>query len=646
MTEKTARNLRVFSLLSALLLVIAIFTGASTLQVKGDWSWTETIYIRENGNIEPNNAPISTLDKVTYELTENIVGNILGNSVVFIERTNVVLDGKGYSIQFTSQKTDTYPIGISIAGNGENVTIKNFEIRGFMFGIKSDTNDSPLINNRISSNILANNSYGILLSNSGSNNEIIENQITHNGVGLAIQKNWYNLVSNNTIMNNLKGIDLGSNASYNEIIENRIENNGWSYENGCGVELSGAPWAIKNIFYHNDFINNRKQIFLYSNNINYWDNGFTQGGNYWSDYRGFDLCSGVFQNETCRDGIGDTTYVIDENNRDSYPLLNPWNEHLSPPVARFEHAPEIVYALQDVFFDSSFSYDLDQNIVTFSWDFGDGNTTLTTSLTINHTFSLPGQYFINLTVFDEKGLSNTYSRSIRVIAASSISVITISKVTSVGFAVDINGTLLSMFQEPLENQLVMLSYTFEGAGKWFPITSAITNNLGEFWVVWVPTATGQYSLRTEWDGNETYAPTLKTTNLNILFENEEYLFGVESNSTISSLSFDSKRQELRFITTGESGTTGYVRITISKTLIDKINSVEIRIDNNKVDYTSTSIDDSWLVFVTFPHSNHDFIIQLGSSPIDGSELLNFLLIGIILSIVIVVIIYFIIRRRK
>jgi hypothetical protein len=74
--------------------------------------------------------------------------------------------------------------------------------------------------------------------------------------------------------------------------------------------------------------------------VNVWDDGFPSGGNYWSDYAGIDLYSGPYQNETGSDGIGDTPYVIDENNIDHYPLMNPWTPKPSVVNATVDIQPQ------------------------------------------------------------------------------------------------------------------------------------------------------------------------------------------------------------------------------------------------------------------------------------------------------------------
>lgn len=77
--------------------------------------------------------------------------------------------------------------------------------------------------------------------------------------------------------------------------------------------------------YHNSFyaggLGECMAFWVYNSS---WDNGYPSGGNYWSNYDGTDLYSGPYQNETGSDGIGDTSYVIDEINSDRYPLMKPW----------------------------------------------------------------------------------------------------------------------------------------------------------------------------------------------------------------------------------------------------------------------------------------------------------------------------------
>jgi hypothetical protein len=76
-------------------------------------------------------------------------------------------------------------------------------------------------------------------------------------------------------------------------------------------------YSSKNVFFHNNFFNNRVQA-LVANSANMWNES---EGNYWSNYRDVDLCSGPYQNKTGSDGIGDSEYVIGANNVDHYPLM-------------------------------------------------------------------------------------------------------------------------------------------------------------------------------------------------------------------------------------------------------------------------------------------------------------------------------------
>jgi hypothetical protein len=93
--------------------------------------------------------------------------------------------------------------------------------------------------------------------------------------------------------------------------------------------------------YHNSFVGNGVQAFVEyinpSEPTNIWDNGYPSGGNYWSDYKGTDLYSGPYQNETGSDGIGDTPYVIvsldtmtyltsNITDIDHFPLMGPFSD--------------------------------------------------------------------------------------------------------------------------------------------------------------------------------------------------------------------------------------------------------------------------------------------------------------------------------
>ena len=54
----------------------------------------------------------------------------------------------------------------------------------------------------------------------------------------------------------------------------------------------------------------------------------------WSDYKGTDNFWGENQNLKGCDLIGDTSYIMDVNNKDNYPLMMQWRE-CKPPVTEF-----------------------------------------------------------------------------------------------------------------------------------------------------------------------------------------------------------------------------------------------------------------------------------------------------------------------
>jgi hypothetical protein len=66
-----------------------------------------------------------------------------------------------------------------------------------------------------------------------------------------------------------------------------------------------------------------------------WDDGYPNGGNYWSQYSGIDEKSGAGQNQPGSDGIGDTPYVITATSADPYPLMAPIaQDDTTPPITR------------------------------------------------------------------------------------------------------------------------------------------------------------------------------------------------------------------------------------------------------------------------------------------------------------------------
>jgi parallel beta-helix repeat protein len=193
-----------------------------------------------------------------------------------------------------------------------NITVGGLELKSNYQGVLlAQTNNSRILGDSIK-----NNYNGVDLRWSF-NNTVVGNNMTGNAVGAGLI--WFssnNAVSGNSITNSGEGVFMFSNASDNAVFGNTIAN---SLYEGIVIET----YSYNNKIFHNNFLNNTKQVII-SNFKSSWDDGYPSGGNYWSDYEGSDLYSGPYQNETGYDWIGDTPYVIDQNNTDRYPLMHPF----------------------------------------------------------------------------------------------------------------------------------------------------------------------------------------------------------------------------------------------------------------------------------------------------------------------------------
>jgi hypothetical protein len=226
-----------------------------------------------------------------------------------------------------------------------------------------------------------------------------------------------------------------------------------------------------------------------------------------------------------------------------------------------------------------------------------------------------------------------------------VSVSTSSSSTFIGFTVDINGTLCDLYGNGLENEPVVLYYTFSGVTTWFPITSGITNDLGHYYAQWIPYATGYFTIKAEWVGNTTYIGASNNVTLSVIPYENQYVFSVESNSTISALAFNTTSWELSFTASGPSGTKGYVKVTVAKSLVENITNIRAYLDGNQTEFSITSIDDSWLLTFNYIHSTHQIVVDLDINIIPEFPLAIILPLFAILTILAVAC-KFTVRRKR
>ena len=232
-------------------------------------------------------------------------------------------------------------------------------------------------NGIIEYNIITGNRNGVMFRSqypgkeNSDNNIISNNSIEYNkNDGIHFQHTglgWHsnNSIFSNYIFSNNRGIYMIMSAN-NQILYNKIISN-----DAYGIQLERCMGGGEhNIIYHNTLCDNKGdegQVCEWGNPLNFWNNSYPSGGNFWNDYKGIDSYHGPNQDIPGSDGIGDTPYDIPEgNNQDNYPLMEPINNR-PPEKPKIPSGPTSCRILI-IYFWSTSTIDPEGEKIRYGWD--------------------------------------------------------------------------------------------------------------------------------------------------------------------------------------------------------------------------------------------------------------------------------------
>jgi len=243
----------------------------------------------------------------------------------------------------------------------------------------------------ISGTIITNNSWtGAYCSELTRFNKFYDNLITNSVYGIRLSGRG--VVMNNTI-------DLGSMGSvgiYGSFDNdgNRITENTVTMQKGYHVLFTKG--SENNRVYKNNFIMT-DQTKAYSDGSNTWDDGYVNGGNYWSLHSLFiDEFHGSNQDLPGSDGLVDTRFsILGGTNKDRYPLMMPFNGLLQAYTqGSYEGIATVPVEFHGLARGGTLSYN-------YHWDFGDGTTS--SELSPTHNYTHKGNYTVLFSVTDSQG---------------------------------------------------------------------------------------------------------------------------------------------------------------------------------------------------------------------------------------------------
>lgn len=499
---------------------------------------------------------------------------------------------------------------------------------------------------------------------------VTENTLSLNNLGLYIGMST-GISNNNTFIKNNQGILVDSSV-HAEIAGNLISN---SSESGIEINARGQTWfnnilsLTGNLLCFNKYgiyikygmgtINNNtivNNLFgFYANEASalfdiYWNNftdnlyqastspqdsgikfdaGYPKGGNYWSDCNNTDQYSGPYQNESGKDNICDTPI-----HGDNYPLVGVRSTVVTPEKVwrtlsiSTSNSSTLVngyVTIQGLLFPAKadvnvsiwckyLSYGVWTIIANTITDSG-GNYHLQWLFSETDPQFVAGLHYFKVSVLNDRYTMSIENGTVEVDyqpIPSTISISVGSPSTRLGNAVNIKGILKGIEGKALSGETVMLSYTFAGLNSWTLIMSHTTDYQGNYQVSWLPTATGNYLIKAEWNGDVAHSSITNMTMLSS-YAYGDYVFFVESNSSVQDLAFDSQSKVLTFSVNGTEGTHGCVNVLVAKSLVSDINNLKVTLDDSIYDYAVSDFGDAWRISLTYQLSAHVFAIKFMDS---------------------------------
>jgi parallel beta-helix repeat protein len=306
----------------------------------------DTIYVKSGTYFENIvvNKPISLVGEAAYDtiVDGSQAGTVIEVVTDNVSISNLTVRNAGSSvpdagIKLSSVENCSVSNNLVVDSGYDGIMVYQSVGNSIIANSVQVTGDAGILfyssnNNTVSQNAVEKTSgYGIALQSSYYC-QVTGNVVTDSGYeGIALLASNWNSVFRNTVKRSAShGIRLDDPSDYNTFAENTVTDN-----KGYGFWMW---YSSHNLFYHN-LCNNTLNVQVLSapqygyNSTNTWDNGYPSGGNYWSNYKGQDIYSGPYQNETGSDGIGDTPYVIDKYNEDRYPLMIPYvPEYPATPI--------------------------------------------------------------------------------------------------------------------------------------------------------------------------------------------------------------------------------------------------------------------------------------------------------------------------